>query len=94
MSNQNGTFSEEQYVPSVPFDHIADFELLSAAILRGEAEVVRMRRKSDGQDFSVIVVLDWFDANHLRVIPIAKLVDSDEKFEPPDSLDAEPKHMT
>ena len=94
MSKENGTFSEERYVTSVPFDDIADFELLSAAIVREEAGVVRMKRKSDGEDMSLIVVLDWFDANHVRVIPIAKLVGFEEEFEPPDSLDVEPKHMT
>ena len=87
MSTQERTFSDTQYVPYVPSDDVADFELLSAAILRDEAAVIRTRRKSDGEEISLIVIFEWFDDNHVRVIPIAELVGFQEEFERPDSLD-------
>lgn len=88
------TSSDTPYVPYVPSDDVADFELLSAAILRDEAAVIRTRRMSDGEEISLIVVLDWFDDNRVRVIPIAEVVGLKEEFESPVSLDVEPNYMT
>ena len=92
MSKEN--FSDAYYVPLVPSGDIADFDLLSNAILRDEAAVIRTRRRSDGEEISLIVVVDVFDDGRTSVTPIAELVGLNDEFDPPTSSDYEPLNIS
>ena len=66
MSIQEPTFSD---VPSIASEDISEPDQLAEWIERGEVAVIRARRLNDGEEISLVVIVDS-DNDRVRLIPI------------------------